>query len=63
MGLRTDRAWTILRALGMILLGGLGMGLYQASDTLYQDWRFLHQVRLQLEQQRASVPPAPVTAP
>ena len=43
---------------GALLLGMLGMGLFQGGGCLYHDLRFLHQARLDYEkaQQQRSAP-------
>lgn len=59
------RVSLVARLAGMVALGFLGMGLYVAADTLYRDWRFLHQVRVQQEQRVVAPPPpqAPTKPP
>jgi hypothetical protein len=50
---------TILKALGVVALGALGMGLWQVGTSVYFDWRFLHTVRVMQEQQAARPQAAP----
>jgi hypothetical protein len=50
----------VIRAVAVVFLGMLGMGLFQLSTTLWKDLRFLHKVRLNIEQQqRQNIPAQP----
>lgn len=39
----------ILKAIGVVLLGTLGMGVWEFGSMFYRDWYFLHRARMAAE--------------